>query len=134
MFWMIVLVSLNLSLIVSMTKNNWRWLRVKSLKLVYLLFFIVMCSKIEHYYLKPDFRSQDGYLSNVVDSEILKQVSFKKQNCLISKFDSESGKAVAIPHAFYYSSYFHADIPNYGIEVEEDTADCGNLNIIPRQN
>jgi hypothetical protein len=58
MFWMIVLVSVNLYLIFSVQKPNYavKWLQPKYLGWIYLVFFIIVCIKIESYYLIPKDR------------------------------------------------------------------------------
>lgn len=130
MFWMITLVSLNLSLISD--ENN--RLQVKYFKIPFLIFFIVMCIKIDIHYLIPNFRSLDVHLEDIINVSILKQISPNQQNCLISRFGSPSDSFVPIQHAFYYSSYFHPEIgSDYSIKVSDNLQKCENINIVPNE-
>jgi hypothetical protein len=130
MFWMITLVSLNLSLISD--ENN--RLQVKYFKIPFLIFFIVMCAKIDSYYLIPNFRSLEVYLNGIVNNSILKQISPDQENCVISRFGSPSNSFVPIQHVFYYSSYFHPEIgSDYSIKVSENPQECENIRIIPNE-
>lgn len=136
-FWMISLVSFNLYIIFSHQNQARRWFKAKYLKLAYLLFFIVMCIKIPNFYLKPDFRTLEVYLPQVINQEILQQIVPNQQNCLVGRYSSNPRESPypTVNHAFYYSSYFHPEIANqYGIKIVKDSSDCENTNIIPRNN
>ena len=133
MFWMITLVSLNLYLTFSKLRGIKYWFNPKYLKLAYLLFFIVMCIKIQYFYLKPDFRSLQVYLDRTVDKKILNQIAPGEKNCLISRHGLDLTDAVSTQHVFYYNSYFHPEIkPEYSIKVVDDIKKCGNMNIVPK--
>ena len=133
MFWMITLVSLNLYLVFSKLSNVKAWFGSKYLKLIYLLFFVVMCIKIEHFYLKPDFRTLQVYLDRVVNTEILNQISPGEKNCVISRHGFDPKNAVSVQKVFYYNSYFHPEIKSeYSIKIADDISKCGNINIIPK--
>ena len=132
MFWMITLVSLNLYLGFSKLSNV-NWFAPKYLKLIYLLFFIIMCIKIESFYLKPDFRTLQVYLDRIIDTEILSQISPGENNCVISRHGFYPKNALSVHQVFYYNSYFHPDIKSeYSIKVADDISKCGNINIIPK--
>ncbi|MEM8675311.1 MAG: hypothetical protein AAGF83_15765 [Cyanobacteria bacterium P01_G01_bin.67] len=124
MFWMITLVSLNLHLIFSLQNLVLKWIKLRNFKLIYLLFFIVVCIRIEHFYLKPDFRSLEVYLHKIVNLEILGQITPNETNCITKK-------SAAIQHIFYYSSYFHPEINyDYSIKAAADIEACGTDRII----
>lgn len=130
MFWAIVLVSLNLSLVFNM---NWARRKTTYLKSIYLVFFIMMCVKIESFYLKPDWRYLNRYLNTVVDKEVLEQISPTEENCLISFHGDELKSSVPIQYAFYYNAYFHPEIgKEYKIVIADDRKKCQNLNTVPR--
>ena len=136
-FWMITLVSFNLYIVFSHQNRVIRWFKIKYLKLAYLCFFIVMCIKIQNFYLKPDFRTLEVYLPQVINQKILQQIVPNQQNCLVGRYSSNPRESPfpTINHAFYYSSYFHPKIANqYGIKIVKDSSDCENTNIIPRKN
>ena len=134
MFWMITLVSLNLYLVLSLPNRTRKWLQLRYLRLLYLLFFIVMCIKIQSFYLKPDFRPLQVYLDNNLNLELLKQIAPNEQNCIISRHlpNPSTSPFAAIQHAFYYSSYFHPEIESdYSIKAAKDLQSCGNLRVVP---
>ena len=134
MFWMIVLVSLNLYLVFSKLVSHKNWFDSKYLKLAYLLFFIVMCAKMELSYLTPNFRTLQVRLDRVIDTRTLSQISPGRKNCIISKHGLNLANAVSVRDVFYYNSYFHPEIqPEYSIKVADDIEQCGSLNIVFRK-
>jgi hypothetical protein len=133
MFWMITLVSFNLSLISSENLVKYH-LQIKYLRLLFLLFFMVMYAKIGFFYLRPDFRSLEVYLEKVVNTDLLKQISPNQKNCIISKFGTGENTFVPVQHVFFYSSYFHPQIgSDYSIKISENMEECGKLKIIPHE-
>ena len=135
MFWMICLVSLNLYLVSSWQLAGRRWLQPKYLGVVCLLFFMVVCIRIDDYYLRPVFSSFQPYLKDTVKTELLKQMIPNERTCMISRHaisDPTSVPFAQIHNAFYYSSYFHPEIKYpYRIKAAVDPRDCGNLQMIP---
>ena len=135
MFWMITLVSLNLYLVTSLQHKVVKWLQPRYLELVYLLFLVIVCIKIETYYLKPDFRTLDRYLGNNVKTELVKQMIPNERTCMISRhaiIRPGSVPFAQINNAFYYSSYFHPEIEyDYSIKAAIDKSQCGDLKVIP---
>ena len=88
---------------------------------------------IEHFYLRPDFRTLQVYLNRNVNPEVLSQIAPGANNCVISRHGLDPKNAVSIQQVFYYSSYFHPEIePKYSIKVADDVAKCGNTNTIPK--
>ena len=125
MFWMIVLVSLNLSLISS--SRNLAQNQITLFKVFFAAFFIVMCFKIESEFLFPQFDTFDAYIANIIKPEVLEQVSPEEKNCIISRYDA----ALKIQHIFYYSSYFHPEITfDYDIQAVPDEQSCNSGKII----
>ena len=130
MCWMITLVSLNLYLVFSMgvlfpAKQT---SVLKNFQLVYLIFLLVMCIKIEPKYLMPQFKGLNSYLSTIDNrAETLSKITPNRQNCVISYFKSNA----PIHSIFYFSSYFHPDLDlEYGIEVAPDVDSCESTTII----
>lgn len=121
MFWMITLVSLNLSLVSGLQNQGRNWLQVKYLGLVYLLFMAIVWIKIDQFYLKPSFRTVERYLKNNVKAELVEQMIPNQRNCLIARHAIVRPNAVpfaSIANAFFYSSYFHPEIPyNYSVKA-----------------
>ena len=131
MFWMITLVSLNLYLIFSPQNFAIKRFQTKSFGLIYLLFFTVMCIKIEYFYLRPDFRSLEVYFDNIINQKVLKQITSNEKNCIISRYGFEPNKYTPIQHVFYYSSYFHPEISHdYSIKVAPDIESCGDDKVV----
>jgi hypothetical protein len=135
MFWMITLVSLNLSLVSGLQNQGNSWLQVKYLGLVYLLFMAIVWVKIDNYYLKPDFRTLERYLKNNIKAELVEQMIPNQRTCLIARHAIVSPNAVPfaqINNAFFYSSYFHPEIKyDYSVKAAIDPKDCGKLTMIP---
>lgn len=140
MFWMITLVSLNLCVVSDLhnqvIKNQrFKWLQPKYLGLVCLLFLAIVFSKLEIYYLLPDYRTLEPYLERIVKPELLAQITANERICLISRHAISNPAKVpfaTIQSAFYYSSYFHPEINyDYSIQAAIEPKDCGNLKVIP---
>ncbi len=135
MFWMITLVSLNLSIISSLQNQTFKWLQPKYLGLVSLLFLAIVCIRIDNYYLRPVFNSFEPYVKKTAKTELLAQMTPNKRTCMISRHAIPDITAVpfaSIPNAFYYSSYFHPEIGyDYSIKAAIDPKDCGDLKVIP---
>jgi hypothetical protein len=135
MFWMITLVSLNLSVVSGLQNQGNSWLQVKYLGLVYLLFMAIVWVKIDNSYLKPDFRTVERYLKNNVKAELVEQMIPNQRTCLIARHAIVRPNAVpfaSIANAFFYSSYFHPEIKyNYSVKAAIDPKDCGKLTMIP---
>lgn len=135
MFWMITLVSLNLSLVSGLQNQKKSWLQVKYLGLVYLLFMAIVWVKIDNSYLKPVFRTQERYLKNNIKAELVEQMIPNQRTCLIARHAIVKPNAVPfaqINNAFFYSSYFHPEINyDYSVKAAIDPKDCGKLTMIP---
>ncbi|MEL7075549.1 MAG: hypothetical protein AAGM46_06450 [Cyanobacteria bacterium J06582_2] len=137
MYWMICLVSLNLSL-VSLPKNRqlWgKWLQPKYLGLVYAVFLTTVMVKTNAFYLKPALVSQEQYLSLGINPQYLSQIQPNEKVCLMSRHigeDAPTARVVALKYAFIYSSYFHPEIgSNYSIQAALHRESCGDRRIIP---
>lgn len=136
MFWMIVLVSLNLSLVATLSQNQTiSWIKSKHLGLCCLLFLSIVCTKVDNSYLRPSFISPQAYMKDAVNWKLLHEVLPNKRVCMIARHAIPDLKAVpfaSIANAIFYSSYFHPEINyDYSITVAIDSKDCGNLNVIP---
>lgn len=135
MFWMITLVSFNLSVISSLQNQTFKWLQPKYLGLICASFLAIVCIKIAKYYLKPDFRTAKSYIKETTKTELLAQMIPNQRTCMISRHDSPNIAAVPfafIPKAFFYSSYFHPEIGyDYSIQAAIAPKDCGDLKVIP---
>ena len=140
MFWMICLISLNLSLISKPPKNGqkWRWLQPKYMGLVYLIFLTIVFNKIGKFYTQPVFYSLDKHLSVAVKPELLSEIKPNDQVCLISRHAIPNPQQVPfaqIQNAFFYSSYFHPELDYpYSIKVQVDPnklEKCGDRQVVP---
>jgi hypothetical protein len=132
MFWMITLVSLNLSIVAALSQNTiFGWLKKEYIGLVSLCFLTIMCARIKSYYLIADFRTLEAYLKNIINIELLKEVSPNQQSCFISKYQYNSPSSVPPQHIFYYNAYFHPEIGfDYSIKTVENPKQCGESKII----
>ena len=133
MFWMITLVSLNLC-VVSKLHNASKWLQLKYIGLVYLVFLAIAWTKISYFYTRPDFRGLARYLENNVKTEVLDQMSPSDRNCLIGRHALANAKTVPLApmqNAFYYSSYFHPNREPYSIKIAIEPQQCGDLKVVP---
>jgi hypothetical protein len=135
MFWMITLVSLNLSVVSGLQNQGRGWLQVKYLGLVYLLFMAIVWVKIDNSYLKPVFRSLEQYLKNNIKTELVEQMIPNQRTCLIARHAIIKPNTVPfaqINNAFFYSSYFHPEIKyDYSIKAAINPENCGKLTMIP---
>ena len=135
MFWMIVLVSLNLYLVSSWHQSGKKWIQAKYLGVVCLLFFITVCVRIDDYYLRPVFNSFEPYLKRVVKTELLEQMTPNDRTCTIALHAIPNPRKVPfaqIQNVFFYSSYFHPEIEYpYSIKAAINPDNCGNLKMIP---
>jgi len=135
MFWMITLVSFNLAVISSLSERVEKWLQVKYVGLIYLIFMAIVWIKIPNFYLRPDFRILERYLDNNIKSELIEQMLPDRRTCLIARHAVPKLKTVpfaAIQNAFFYSSYFHPEIEyDYSIKAAIDPRDCNDLPVIP---
>ena len=135
MFWMITLVSFNLCVISALQEQAKGWLQLKSISLIYLLFWAIAWAKISKFYLLPDFRTLDQYLANNVKTELVEQTIPNERTCLIARHaipDIDAVPFASIANVFYYSSYFHPEVGyDYSIKAAIDPGGCGDLTVIP---
>ena len=134
MFWMITLVSLNLSIVASIISRT-KWLQVKYVGLIYLIFAVIAWNKINNYYLVPVFRSLEEFLANNIKIELVEQMVQDRRNCLIARHAVANLKKVpfaSITNAFFYSSYFHPEVGyDYSIKASIEPENCGDLTVVP---
>ena len=133
MFWMITLVSLNLS-VISKLRDTSKWLQLKYIGLVYLVFLAIAWIKMNNYYIRPVFNPLEPFTNRVVKTEVLDQMSPGDRNCLISRHALANAKTVPLAqmqNAFYYSSYFHPNREPYSIKVAVEPQQCGELKVVP---
>ncbi|MEM8677493.1 MAG: hypothetical protein AAGF83_27090 [Cyanobacteria bacterium P01_G01_bin.67] len=146
LYWMITLVSLNLSLLSSPANSNYvlnKWLQVKHIRWVFLIFMIIVLIKTNYRPIKPVFLTLDKYVNLGVNQEFLSQIEPHKEICLISKHmggDVQTADKASLKYAFLYSSYFHPELESdYSIKVggyypkhrEFDLNICGDRHIVP---
>ena len=134
MFWMITLVSLNLSIVASVASGT-KWLQGKYIGLIYLIFAVIVWNKINNYYLLADFRSLERFLANNIKTELVEQMVQDRRNCLIARHAVANLKKVpfaSITNAFFYSSYFHPEVGyDYSIKASIEPENCGDLTVVP---
>ena len=122
MYWMITLVSLNLYLI-CLPKHKQllgKWLQPKYLGLVYLMFLVIVLSKIGQFAAIPSFHTLDKYVEFGVKPEFLSQIKPNEKVCLFSRHtgeDIQEAPTAALKYAYLYSSYFHPEL-NYDYSIQ----------------
>ncbi|VEP13390.1 conserved membrane hypothetical protein [Hyella patelloides LEGE 07179] len=135
MFWMILLVSLNLYLI-SRPIHMTEWLQPKYMGLVYAIFLTFVLSTIHGIYTKPSFQSLEQQILKGVKPELLSQIGAGDRVCLISRhveFPQQVPMA-AMQYVFLYSSYFHPEINySYSVKAAFNPKSCGERRILPIQ-
>ena len=134
MFWMITLVSFNLCAIATIQNRITKWLQIKYIGLVYLLFMAIMTVNIDRYYFKPVFRTLEEYLTNNIKQELVEQTIPGDRTCIIARhaIDANAVPFASIANVFYYSSYFHPEVAyDYSLQAAIEPEDCGNLTMIP---
>jgi hypothetical protein len=137
MYWMIVLVSLNLYQI-ALPKNRQllgKWLQSPYMGLVYGIFLTIVLVKTQALYVKPSFLSESEYVKFGVKQQYLSKIQPDEQVCLISRHigeDIKTAPIVALKYAFVYSSYFHPELNyDYSIQAALKPESCGDRKIIP---
>ncbi|MEL6440624.1 MAG: hypothetical protein AAFQ80_15380 [Cyanobacteria bacterium J06621_8] len=146
-YWMITIVSLNLYLLSSQNNNQLalaKWLQIKHMRWVYVVFIIMVLIKTAYRPITANFITLDKYVNSGVNREFLSQIESDKEICLISQHmgnDVQTADKAALKYAFLYSSYFHPELEHdYSIKVggyypkhaEFDLGVCGDRKIIPQ--
>ncbi|MEL6501903.1 MAG: hypothetical protein AAFQ23_10950 [Cyanobacteria bacterium J06623_1] len=134
MFWMITLVSLNLVLISKFAAQFRGRLQVKHAGLVYLLFWTFVWTTISKFYLLPDGRSLDRYLTNNIKQELVEQTVPNQRTCIIARhaINPNAVPFASIANVFFYSAYFHPEVGHdYSLQAAIEPAECGDLTMIP---
>ena len=133
MFWMITLVSLNLSLVAGLRERE-KWLQPKYLGLVCLVFMAIVLIRIDPFYIRPNFISLEKfYIEYGFKPELVEQMLPNQRTCMIARHAIINPKQVpfaSIHHALYYSSYFHPEIEyDYSIQAAINPQDCQDLGL-----
>ena len=126
MYWMIVLVSLNLSLSCSLARSVAlpKFVNPRNMGLIsgLTLGIVVLCTHAE--YVRPLFFPFSVFFERKVDSELLKQIQEGDKVC------------IKIPHPqwlFLYSSVFQPQL-NYSIKYGESIDQCGTWRMVKTEN
>lgn len=135
MYWMISLVSLNLSLI-ALPKNKLlaKWLQPKYMGLVFAIFLTIVLVKTKGFYVKPAFITEAQYVNFGVKQQFFSKIQPNEKVCLISRHigeDIKTAPIIPLKYAFVYSSYFHPQKNDYSVQVALKPESCGDRKIIP---
>jgi len=111
MYWMIVLVSLNLYFVSNFSRLGKlpKLLNEQNFGLAAGVALLLVVSSTKGVYVRPQFYSFNKYLENTVDRNILRQIQEKDSFCIPKRIR---------PHLFLYSSKFHPP-SNYSIKICE---------------
>lgn len=113
LYWMISLVSLNLYLVTYVEKlssRKRRLLNPRNLGLICLVFLVVVITKTNFVYIKPNFYTLEKHIRIFVDPNILKQIQPGEKVCLINK--SKQYRKTNL-----YPAYFHPQL-NYSYSIK----------------
>ena len=140
MYWMIVLVSLNLYLVtskgrfftkseedsafhaeVSLTQKDTQSLKQKTflkpyhLGLACLLALAIVTAKTQFFYVKPSFYSLSQHIHNHIDYGVISAIQPGDEICLVGKY----------PHTFLYAPVFHSYLNyDYSIKKAGNPTEC----------
>lgn len=146
LYWMITLVSLNLSLLSDPENSKFvfnKWLQIKHIRWIYLIFVIIVLIKTNYRPVKPVFFTLDKYVNLGVNREFLSQIEPHQEICLISQHmgdNVQTADKASLKYAFLYTSYFHPELKSdYSIKVggyypnhaEFDLKMCGDRHTVP---
>jgi hypothetical protein len=122
LYWMVSLVSLNLSLVTGANKlpKKLKLLNTRNLGLVSLIFLAVVVNKTNFTYIKPNFYTLDKHLQ-IVNPDILRQIKPGEKVCLINKSKQYRNTTL-------YPAKFHPKLGySYSIKSALKPSECGNL-------
>jgi hypothetical protein len=109
MYWIMVLIALNLFLIIKEKENSRpiKWMNINNFTLVamYILIIFVHLTRWDYTYPRTNFLA--SYMSSVLDPQILQQLEDQQKYCLVD----------LSPHTFLYNSQFHPP-RSYSIRAE----------------
>lgn len=125
MYWMIILVSLNLYLVTSKGRiaeqKNIQHFKIKVffkpyyLGLACLLALAVVTTKTQFFYIKPSFYSLKEHIHKHIDYGVIAAIQPGDEICLIGKY----------PHTFLYAPVFHSYLNyNYSIKKAGNPSEC----------
>lgn len=97
MYWMMVLISLNLHLV---TRIQDSFINLNRLGLISLIALIIVGTKTNFVYLKPSFNTLEKFLDKKIDREIVTQIKPGENICLPKRY----------PFTFAYTSWFHPQL------------------------
>jgi len=103
MYWAIVLISLNLSLV---TKNPQKLLNPRYLGLISLVALIIVGIKTNFVYLKPNLHSLERFKEKKINREIIAKIQPEDNICLPKSY----------PFTFGYTPWFHPEL-NYSYSI-----------------
>lgn len=98
MYWIIVLISLNLYLV---TKYQTKIIKPRYLGIVSLIALIIVGSRTSFVYLKPSFNSLAAFKDKRLDRTIIAQINPNDNICLPEQYH---------PFTFLYTPWFHHDL------------------------
>jgi hypothetical protein len=127
LYWMIILVSLNLFLVTRLERFSQipKAIKVQHLTLVCLIFFAIVVTKTNFQYIKPNFYTLDKHLQTFVAPAALRLIQPGETVCLVNK-------SWEYRKTYMYSSYFHPEL-NYDYSIKSvirNPQECGDLRVI----
>jgi hypothetical protein len=127
LYWMIILVSLNLFLVTHQQKLPQipKLIKVQYLALICLVFFAIVVTKTDFQYIKPNFYTLDKHLQTFVAPAALRLIQPGETVCLVNK-------SWEYRKTYMYSSYFHPEL-NYDYSIKSvirNPQECGDLRVI----
>ena len=125
MYWMIVLVSLNLYLVTSKERFSFhkdtesfqkrKFLKPYHLGLACLFALTIVSAKTQFFYVKPSFYGLSQHIHNHIDYGVIAAIQPKDEICLVGKY----------PHTFLYTPVFHSYLNyRYSIKKAGNPTEC----------
>ena len=103
MYWMITIISLNLSLV---QKYQYRLIKPHYLGLISLIALIIVGIKTDYVYLKPSFNTLENFKDKRIDRVVMAKIKPGENICLPNRY----------PFTFGYTPWFHQEI-NYTYSI-----------------
>lgn len=117
MYWMIVLVSLNLYLVTRIESSSARspLINTRNLGLVCLVALTIVAAKTHFFYIKPFFHTLENFKQDTVDRTLLEKIEPNDRVCIVGKY----------PYTFIYTPWFHPEKDyTYSIQRGEKPSEC----------
>ena len=120
MYWMMVLVSINLHLVIKNTPKKYRWIpNIQTTSAVEFIFLSIVIIATHFFYVSPWYITIDDAIKHKVHIVVPKAIKDGEKICLVGRIGPQ----------FLYSDTFHPGT-SYVIRSSKTGSECGNYRII----